>query len=350
MNLTVLAPDPDGPVVRHRWRALVPALTEVGFERIRFVPLGKPAAQRLVRYGELRDEDVVVLVRKLLSRPEQTVLRTRVWRLVYDFDDALMYRDPARARPRSRVRQARFRGIVRKADLVLAGNAYLRDRAVAAEPRGYVRVAPTPVDTDRYRPAPRKDDGRVRLGWIGSGATRPFLESLAPVLERVVAARPEVELHVMADRAPELPGVRFTPWSEAAETDFLSGLDIGLGPLPDHPFTRGKCGFKLLQYAASGVPFVASPVGVQVELAEEGRVGLLPTDHRHWERALTELVDDPERRGVMGAAARESAERRWSVQALGPALARRLERLVHVGLEDDRGIEVPPEQRSTRRP
>lgn len=354
MRMTVLASDLDGPVVRHRWRAFIPALTEAGFESVRFESLRRPVSQRLALYGTLTDDDVVVLVRKLLAGPELAVLRSRVWRLVYDFDDAVFSRDPSRRRAKSAVRAARFRRTVRRSDLVLAGNSILAEHASAASRRTDVRLTPTVVDTDRLRPGAARDDDEVRLGWIGSAATRPFLEALAPVLDQVRTTDARVRLHVMADAPPALRDVSFTPWSEAAEASFLAGLDIGLGPLPDHPFTRGKCGFKLLQYAACGVPFVADDVGVQRRIAADGRLGLLATGHDEWVARLGELVGDPERRRRMAAAARASAEAEWSLDAHAPALAERLTRLAAVGSmhdRDDIGSEaIAPGGREGERP
>lgn len=336
MRMTVLAPDLDGPVVRHRWRAFVPALTKAGFDSVRFESLRRPVSQRLALYATLTDDDVVVLVRKLLAGPELAVLRSRIWRLVYDFDDAVFLRDPSRRRAKSAVRGARFRRTVRRSDLVLAGNAILAEHASAASRRTDVRLTPTVVDTERLRPGAARDDGEVRIGWIGSAATRPFLETLQPVLDELRRADPRVRLHVMADAAPELAAATFTPWSEAAEASFLAGLDIGLGPLPDHPFTRGKCGFKLLQYAACGVPFVADDVGVQRQIAADGRVGLLATGHDEWVARLRDLVGDPELRRRLGRAARAAVEADWSLAAHAAPLAERLAHLAAVGSMHDR--------------
>jgi glycosyltransferase involved in cell wall biosynthesis len=128
----------------------------------------------------------------------------------------------------------------------------------------------------------------------------------------------------VADAAPELPGVpvESVPWTEAGEADALRRMDAGLMPLRDDPFSRGKCGFKLLQYAATGIPAVASPVGANTAIVEHGRTGFLAATEGEWEEALRRLAGDPALRARTGAAARRLAEERWSAAVLAPPLAR----------------------------
>jgi hypothetical protein len=129
---------------------------------------------------------------------------------------------------------------------------------------------------------------------------------------------------VVADGEPPLPGVpvEVEDWTEGGEAAALRRMDVGLMPLTDDPFSRGKCGFKILQYAATGIPTVASPVGANAVLVEDGRTGRLAADGAAWEEALLGLGRDAALRGRMGEAARRTAAERWSTEVLGPPLAR----------------------------
>jgi glycosyltransferase involved in cell wall biosynthesis len=326
VKLAVLCDDPAGPVVRHRVRALEPHLRAAGFDDVAYVAIPDHLVARLAVFRTLRDADVVLLARKLFTWAELRALRASARRLVFDFDDAVMFRDPFRGRPVSHVRRRRFRHAVRSADLVTAGNAYLLDLANEDAPKTTRLLAPTPVDTSRYAPGSSPHAG-LRVGWIGSRATRAYLELVAPGLRRVREARPDAVVAVMADAPPsQLEGlaVEFTPWSEAGEVAFLRSLDVGLMPLTDDPFSRGKCGFKLLQYMACGVPAVASPVGVNVEIGDDGRAAALAATPDDWAPAILRVAADPDAARATADAARARVEERWSARALGPRFAEAL--------------------------
>ena len=319
----MLCDDPDGPVVRHRIRAVEGDLRAAGFGEIAIHEIPKRLTARIALFGALGGADLVLLARKLFTWAEFRAARNSMERLVYDFDDAVMFRDPFRGRPVSHVRRRRFRHSVRSADLVTAGNSYLIGLAGEDAPGTPLFLAPTPIDTVRYTPGPSHHTG-FRIGWIGSGATRGYLDLAVPGLRAVCAARRDAVIAVMADAPPSqhegLP-VEFTPWSEAGEVAFLRSLDAGLMPLSDDPFSRGKCGFKLLQYMACGVPCVASPVGVNVEMCDGGRTGLLAAGPGDWAPSILRLTDDRPAAHAMADAARARVEERWSARVLGPAFA-----------------------------
>ncbi len=326
MRLLVLCQDPAGPVVRHRVRAVLPHLAEAGFDDVDVRAIPKRLRERLALFRGAACADAVLLVRKLLIRAQLSWLAKHARRLAFDCDDAVMYRDPFRGRPRSHVRAARFRAAVRHADLVLAGNAYLAGLAAEHAP-GSVRVAlaPTPVDTARYVPASpgaRGADGVRRIGWIGARATRPYLRLVAAPLARLLAEHRGVRFCVMADAPPDLPfDVEFTRWSEGAEVAWLQSLAIGIMPLSDDPWSRGKCGFKLLQYMACGVPAVASAVGANVDVADDGAAALLADGDGAWFEALSRLLDDGTFARTLAERGRARAESRYCVAVLGPRYA-----------------------------
>lgn len=320
----MLCDDPRGPVVRHRVRALEPALrATLGALEVRYLAIPRRLAARIALFRTLRDADAVLLVRKLFTWAELSALRACARRLVYDFDDAVMYRDPFRGRPVSHVRRRRFRHTVRSADAVCAGNAYLAGIAGEDAPGTPRAIVPTTIDTERFTPGDASSTA-PRIGWIGSRATRGYLAIAAPALRAVVAARPGATVAVMADALPsELDGisVEFTPWSEEGEVAFLRSLRVGIMPLSDDLFSRGKCGFKLLQYMACGVPAVASPVGVNVDLCDGGRAGALAPTPADWEREILRVLDDPDAARRTAERARRRVEERWSHAAAAPHLA-----------------------------
>jgi len=244
---------------------------------------------------------------------------------VLDYDDAVFHAYDRH--PRAAVRRLlgrRIDGLMRRSALVIAGNAYLAERARAAG-AGRVEILPTVIDLDRYpRPEPPTAEAGAppRIVWIGSPSTARYLELLREPLAELARQRPFV-LRVVGGGPVDLPGVAVepAPWTEAGEVDLLRGCAAGIMPLADSPWERGKCGYKLVQYMACGLPVVASPVGVNRELVRDGQNGYLAADGAAWLRALRELLDDPARRARLGAAGRALVEQDYCVQRTAPRLA-----------------------------
>jgi glycosyltransferase involved in cell wall biosynthesis len=322
MRVVVLSAEPDGPSVRHRWVRMARHFEAAGIG-LEVVAIPEDAAERAEAFAEAGEAEVTVLSRRLLRSGDFARLLRSVSRLVYDFDDAMPYRDPWRGPPESSTRAQRFHRTCVAADAVLAGSEYLATLARTCGPRA-VFTAPTPVDVAAYGPTPtHAPDEGLLLGWIGSRSTLPYLHTIAGPLARVLALRPGARLLVMADVPPELPGVpvEFVPWSVEGEAPALRRMAVGVMPLTDDPWSRGKCAFKILQYMATGIPTVASPVGANTAAVVEGRTGLLATTGPQWEEAMGRLLDDAALRARLGTAAREIACSRWSTDVLGPPLA-----------------------------
>ncbi len=265
--------------------------------------------------------------RKTYPAPFDRLLAGAGAPLVFDVDDAIYLPPPGRDLPVGAARRYReqFRAMVERADLVICGN----DVLAAEVPHERVAVLPTAVDTDRFRPAPR-ENGPPRLGWVGHSDNLPYLERLAEPLRELSRRHPGLELVVVADREPRLPGVqvRFRPWSLAGEVKVFEGIDAGLMPLDDTPWTRAKCAFKAIQYMALGIPAVASPVGMNREVIRSGENGYLPETDEEWVACIDGLLGDPSRAAALGAAARETVEARYSLRAVTPRLARLLRELL----------------------
>jgi glycosyltransferase involved in cell wall biosynthesis len=232
---------------------------------------------------------------------------------IYDLDDAIYL--PPGGRPRfSAFRHRKAATIAGHASVVTAGNQDLA--RWAREHNDDVRLIPTTIDTELYRPRPaREPTGAVCVGWSGSRHTAIYLEAVAPVL-RELQQETGVRLRVIGDERYTIPGaeVEALPWREETELEDLAEIDIGLMPMPDDDWARGKCGLKALQYMALEIPAVISPVGVNVEIAQGG-AALLASSPREWREAILGLIESAKRRSKLGALGRERVEEGYSVRA-----------------------------------
>ena len=242
--------------------------------------------------------------------------------VLLEFDDAIWL---------TFAHEAKLRAACARASLVLVGNEELARFAHTSGAR--VAVVPTVVDAGRYAPvAERPPEGGpperpLRVGWIGLRYNLAYLEQVAAPLARLGASGRPCELRVISSGAPA-PGPAWSgvpvvhrPWSEATEADEIAACDVGIMPLPDDAWARGKCGLKLLQFMAAGRPVVASPVGVNPEIVREGQEGLLAADEAGWEHALRRLCDDPGLRIRLGRQARLRVVRDYALASWAPRLA-----------------------------
>lgn len=287
------------------WPPPVPALATTAYQLRRTVAL--------VRHA--RTADVVVLQRVLLPGPLLGLLRRHARRLLFDLDDAIDLR--ADGTP-DRIATRRLRRTLRAADAVLVASPHLAARL--APYASALRIIPSPVDTDRYRPrTSRPSDAPPVVGWIGSGSTTPYLAPVLPVLRRLVGER-LCRVRLIGARLPGDATIDVEPWSLDREVDALSDIDIGIMPLSDDAWARGKAGYKLLQYMALGLPSIASPVGVNAEIVEHGRTGHLVTTPDEWDAALRAQLADAAWRAEAGRVARARIERDYALTRWAPAL------------------------------
>ena len=239
---------------------------------------------------------------------------------LYDFDDAfyLKYRT-GRLRRLGGLLGGKFDSVMTGAAAITAGNHVLAAYAQQHNPNTH--FLPTVVDTTRYKPEQRARGRELVLGWIGSPSTAPYLAELVGPLTALGREGP-VRLVVIGGRAPQIENVTIEEreWSEATEVALINCFDVGLMPLPDAPWARGKCAFKLIQYMACGVPVVASPVGANVDVVQAD-CGLLAGNESTWLEALRTLRDQPQRAREMGMAGRERVERDYSLRSNLPILA-----------------------------
>ena len=237
---------------------------------------------------------------------------------ILDFDDAIFHQYDSHPRRLVRILFGRKIGrIIASAAAVSAGSEYLAQYARSFNTR--VHIIPTVVDPARYVPAQPENHSPFSVGWIGSPSTASFLLDVADVLREMSASVP-VKLIAVGARKLEIHGVEteIRPWRLQNESADLAGFDVGIMPLPDTPWARGKCGFKLIQYMAAALPTVASPVGANRDIVLPGVTGYLPSSPAEWVDALTQLANDASLKSKLGKAGRRRVISHYSMEAVGP--------------------------------
>jgi len=280
-------------------------------------PLWAPAAvaTRFVPALASWRGDITWIVRELVSTLvtfEPLTKRPRV----FDVDDAVWLS-----------RGGDFaRRLARRCDMVIAGNDYLADWFSRHNER--VVVVPTAVDTERFAPLSPSGEPSDRqiIGWSGTSGNLRFLHQIEPALRHVLGEHPRAIMRVVCDQPPrfsDIPPERieFIRWTRDSEAEAIRGMDVGLSPLEDSEWTRGKCGYKLLLYLSCGVPAVASPVGVNASILGQGEVGHAARTLDDWVTAIEGLLRDRDRAARMARSGRHLVEENFSVKVIAPRLA-----------------------------
>ncbi|MGH9465323.1 MAG: glycosyltransferase family 4 protein [Thermoanaerobaculia bacterium] len=306
--------DPEAPSFRHRLRDVATGLAAGGWESsVEPFPRGRYFQRLLERRRALAAARCIVLSKINLALGESALLRRLARGVILDFDDAIyLHRPRAAGQPpgRSLLRDRKFDATCAAASLVLAGNETLAARAKARARR--VEVIPTSVDVAALPQQPPERRGNTVV-WIGRPENLVYLELVRPALAALAREVPGLTLRVISSRFPDWSDVPLerVPWSEAAEGPALLSADVGVMPLFDDAWTRGKCAFKLLQYMAASLPAVASPVGANRDVVVAGETGYFATGPEEWAARLRELLASPARSAAMGRAARESVRQRF---------------------------------------
>lgn len=280
-------------------------------------------------FKNLSQYDIVFLQRKRFNQPRLGLLRRRAKRIVYDFDDAVMYRNSKAKDPISLTRRRRFAQMIRASDFVIAGNKFLRGEVLPFNSN--VEVIPSPIDHKRYSP---KDytilKERVTIGWIGDHGSIHYLENMRPIFERLGRQYSHVELKIVCDTFFDCEHMKVIKkyWSSEEEVSDLQSFDIGLMPLIDDPWSWGKCGLKILQYQGVGVPVVCTPVGINRDLVEDGANGLYAMTSEEWEEEISVLIEDSKLRERMGKNGRKRVLEEYTVQSCAPHLFSILKRVM----------------------
>ncbi|MHB1934964.1 MAG: glycosyltransferase [Acidobacteriaceae bacterium] len=259
--------------------------------------------------------DAVLLQREMVSTFVTLEALTKKTRIL-DVDDAIfLYRGGGFAR---RLAQMSHR--------VICGNSYL------AEWFGLwnrnVTIIPTAVDAERHFPLSETDDvaDRKAIGWLGTSGNLKYLYSIEKALAKVLRIIPNAQLVVVSDKAPEFQGIdpgriKYIHWEEKSEAECIQSMDVGIMPLDDTPWARGKCSFKMLQYMACGLPVVVSPVGMNAEVLAMEKLGIGASTESQWIDALVALLESEDMRSEMGMAGRKVVEAKFSIDVIAPQLA-----------------------------
>jgi glycosyltransferase involved in cell wall biosynthesis len=303
-----------------------PALSDADYTKLSSVApaISKAAllAASMARAAIRREAHDLLLVHRLrLMTPLPAVDPPRHLD-AYDIDDALFLGSLApvnRGFQWAKQEARRCVACLRRARLVIAGNAFLADKVREYARR--VEVVPSCVDPARQSLHAHGASDVVTVGWIGSSTTSEYLTPILPVFAQINRERLRARLVLVgADPSLRAGWIEHRRWSQATEVGDLASFDVGIMPLPDNDWARGKCGYKILQYFSAGVPAVASPVGVTSELIGSER-GLLASTDEDWRAALEQLIADADERRQRGAAARAFVEQEFSYQRWAPVLA-----------------------------
>ncbi|AWJ85522.1 glycosyl transferase, group 1 (plasmid) [Azospirillum sp. TSH58] len=343
---------PRGPSSRLRHYQFLPALAEAGMS-VAVAPLlpdsylealyagrQRPLrsivgayVSRIRQMASARSFDLLWIEKELLPwipyGAERWILESAPPYIV-DFDDAWFHHYDRNRWPLvRRLLGSKLDRVMQHAALVTVGNGYLAKRAESAGARS-IATLPTVVDLTRYPAAPHQAGGLPAVGWIGSPITDHYLGLVEEPLRRMVMGN-EARLCLVGATPAALSGLPADrhEWREDTETSRIAAFDIGIMPLADTPWERGKCGYKLIQYMACGKPVVASPVGVNRDIVEHGVNGFLAETPEEWTSALRRLANDPDLRRRLGVAGRAKVEQHYSLAGTAPRLAELLRAAPH---------------------
>ena len=311
-RVLLLAAGLDNPSARFRLLQYVPYLEAQGIQ-VKLGELAVPTQQRRKLLAGAGDYDAVLVHRALLRFGDYACLRRSARSYVFDVDDAIMFRDSAHRNLNSWSRQVRFRRMVRGTRLVIAGNNYLK--AWAERFRARAVVIPTGIELKDYPLVSPGGASEPVIGWIGTRVNLMYLQTIHGALGQVGRNYPHARLKVVCDAFPDIAGIDVVRklWTLADESADARSFQIGVMPLPDDAWTRGKCGLKLLQYMAASVPVVCSPTGANADIVQHEVNGLYAKTEAEWVHCLERLLKDAVLRQRLGQAGRETVEAHYSV-------------------------------------
>ena len=332
MKVLFLTGRSDNPSTRWRVLQFLPHFEKIGLAcTVEEWPGGMLAKLSLA--GRASEFDIVVLQKRLLPKLLVNRLRKNAKVLVFEFDDMVTMKKTEEGTVRdSPTRDRRFRRTVRLADAVTTTNEYLASaaRRVSGDPER-VHVFPTVIDLGRWAPRPpRESTGPLTIGWMGTSGNLHSMDVLKSPLSRLCRRHEGLQVKIVCEQTLAMEGVRLVhkPFALADEVEDVRSFDIAVAPLIEDPWTRGKVTTKLLAYLAAGLPTVASDVNANRLYLRDGENGFLVGTLALWEDRLTRLIEDPGLRRSMGARARESVERDFSIDAAVPKYLALFERLL----------------------
>jgi glycosyltransferase involved in cell wall biosynthesis len=330
-NALLLGYGLDQPSFRHRMRSIVGSLEAAGWQvRTERFPSGRYGLRTWERRNLLRWADVTVLHQIKLSGLEARLIASLTRHRVFDVDDAIYVRKPRRlGEPAndSIWRRRKFAATCRWVDVVAAGNEVLATEARRTAQD--IAILPTSIDASSYQATFAAPDDPPTIAWIGSPENLVYLEMIRPALARLASRHPTLKVRVICSEFPDWPeiNVERIAWSSATEAQSLAAAHIGVMPLTDDEWARGKCAFKLLQYMAAALPCVASPVGANTEAVIDGVNGFHAKNNDEWEINLGRLIDSADLRARFGAAGHAHVEQRYAMRTYRANYVALLDRL-----------------------
>lgn len=286
--------------------------------------LPKGFLERIKFYKNLKNYDSVFLQRRLLRFLDFYLLRKNSKKLLFDFDDAIMFRDSSSRSDsngqHSRARERMFKRTVSESDEVIAGNSFLKEKALKYKDK--VNLLPTTIEMEKYVPQVVEKDF-ITIGWIGSAKTLFYLEDIKDVFEEIGKREKNVKLKIIADDFFDLENMEVLKvnWTSENEIDELNSIDIGIMPLTVDDWSKGKCGFKLIQFMALKKPCVCSPVGVNRDIVNDGENGFWAKDKNQWKETILKLIRDKHLRQEMGDNAGKKVRKEFSTKENSKNLA-----------------------------
>ena len=328
MRIAFLTTRLEKPSTRYRVLEYIPYLQKAGWE-VSVFAFGRRRVDRIKIFWHLSNYDVVFLQKRLFGLLDWSLLRWKSKFLIFDFDDAIMFHDSSRKKNIFSLKgKIRFVRTISNSDFVFAGNSYLGNMARKYTQK--VLILPTVIDMELYTSKPQQNQPLVTLGWIGSRPTLFYIERMVSVLNIVRKKYPQTQLKIVSDcffDCGVMPVIK-KPWRYEEVVDDLKSFDIGIMPLTDDKWTKGKCGFKLLQYMAVGLPVVCSPVGVNREMVMNGQNGFWASNADEWIDRLGQLIESPALRARMGESGRKIVFQRYSLKDHADSLINVLSQIV----------------------
>ncbi|MFV1974619.1 MAG: glycosyltransferase family 4 protein [Candidatus Scalindua sp.] len=327
MKILFLVQGLDVAASRYRVLQYLPYLKEHGVQTT-VLPFQKGFLKKLKLFKSAGKYDILFIQRKRFPVLWLKYIRKNARRIVYDFDDSVMYRNSKAANPESNTRVKMFKNIVTASDYVIAGNEYLKKNTTPYT--NDVTTIPSPINMSLYPQKKYPEWSNITLGWIGATGSIHYLEKMKPVFEALGKKYEDLKLKIICDTFFDCDNIAVEKklWSAQEEVADIQSLDIGLMPLMDDPWSHGKCGLKILQCLATGVPVVCSPAGINREIVEDGVHGFWANTQEEWIEKLEILINDPDLRRKMGMAGRKRVIEQYSLKANAPRMLKIFQQLV----------------------
>lgn len=309
------------PSSRIRVLNLLPEVQKEGlYTKVAIYP--KSISEKVRLFTRLRQFDIIYLQKKLPAPLESWNLTRIANKFIFDFDDAIYCKDDTHQVLEDKSRYFKFKYLVQRVDIVVAGNRILS--SYAAQFNKNVITIPSSVETRNIptKNSERTPEDRFVIGWVGGKGNLHHLELLTPVFQRL-SKEYKIQVNILSAAPIEIPSVevKFIPWNLKTQEEEIACFDVGVMPLPNNKFTEGKCGYKVLQYMAASVPPVCSDVGINRDIVEDGTEGFVVSSVDMFYGAIKTLIEDRALRENMGIKARNKVENRFSVQVIGKRLA-----------------------------